>query len=434
MPLSPLLLALLTVVPGAHVTTISPSGGHYTEPSIAINPRNPKQIVAVFQGGKRAQGSATAMYSNDGGLTFSIGQGTTSPDWRVLGDVTTTFDNRNNVYLCSIAFDHLGTTSYWGRKAGRNGIIVRASHDGGKTWEPAASDVKTFHKDSDPGIWFEDEPRIFADNDAPSPYAGSLYVGWVEWQATQSVMWFSRSTDQAKTWSAPLRISTKAGLPRDDNGGLAGYSQATGPDGAIYAIWADATSVVMTISRDGGKSFTPSRSIFPIGPPYFGEVPGVSRVEGFPQIAIDPHGKLYICWSDYTNGDVDVFIASSVNHGRTWTAPVRVNNDEIHNGSDQFYQWLCVDPTTGIPYVDFYDRRADPRNRDARLTLARSLDGGRSFENYAWTTIPFNPLGAFLGDYTWMAARNNHIVAAWTETEPAATTLVKVGVADFKTP
>ena len=428
----------LPMAPQAHVVTVSEPGGHYTEPGLAINPKDPRQVVAVFQGGKRVQGTATALYSTDGGLTFAAGKGTDSAGWRVLGDVTTAFDNKGNVYLCSIAFDHLGTSGYWAHNVHRNGIIVRRSQDGGKTWQPAVSNVQTFTHDDDRNIQFEDEPRIFADNNPASPYAGSLYVGWVEWQLTQSVMYFSRSKDQAKTWSTPLRISTRAGLPRDDNGGLGGYHQAIAADGAIYAIWDDAASIVMTTSHDGGASFAPSRPIVPIGPPYFGDVPGVARVEGFPQIAIERRrgGKLFVCWSDYSNGDVDVFVAASVDQGRTWGRPLRVNDDPIHNGIDQFYQWMALDPITGAIYVDFYDRRGDADSNKARVTLARSTDGGRSFRNYAWTTAPFNPLGAFLGDYTWIDAYNNHVVAAWTETETAATrasatTVIKVGSADF---
>jgi len=429
----------LGLAPEATVVTVSPEGGHYTEPGIAINPRNPRQVVVVFQGGRNAQGTANAAWSDDGGATFTAAQGTESSDWKVLGDVTTTFDNTGSVYLCSIAFDTLGTSSYWAHGAKRNGIIVRRSADGGKTWEASVSSVKAFPGASERDIPFEDEPRIYADNNAGSPHVGTLYVGWVEWQMTQSVMFISRSTDQAKTWSAPLRISTKAGLPRDDNGGLAGYSQATDADGTIYAAWSDGSSIVMTSSHDGGLRFSPSRPVVATGPAYFGEVPGVARVQGFPNLAIDArkgHGTLYLCWSDYTNGDIDVFVAWSKDHGRTWSAPVRVNDDPIHNGKDQFFQWMAVDPVTGNVFVDFYDRRMDAANYRATLTVARSSDGGRRFENYALSAAPFSPVNAFLGDYTWIDAYNSHIVAAWTETSAKASrsnteTVIKVGSASF---
>jgi hypothetical protein len=431
----------LPTAPKSQVVTVSPEGGHYTEPGIAINPRNPKQVVVVFQGGKGVQGTATAAFSTDGGVTFALASGTDDSDWKVLGDVTTTFDNGGSAYVCSIAFDRLGTSGYWAHGAGRNGIIVRRSPDGGKTWETSVSNVKVFPTGTERDIQFEDEPRIYADNNASSPHAGNLYVGWVEWEMTQSVMFLSRSTDHAKTWSKPIRISTRAGLPRDDNGGLAGYTQATGPDGVIYGTWSDGNNIIFTSSHDGGLSFAPSRPVVSTGPAYFGEVPAVARVSGFPILAMDVrkghNGQLYLCWSDYTNGDVDVFIASSSDYGGKWSAPVRVNNDPLHNGKDQFFQWMAVDPVNGNIFVDFYDRRVNAPHFGTRLTIARSTDGGHSFRNYALSSVPFAPFNAFLGDYTWVDALNNHVVVAWTETTPKASTtnsetVIKVGSADFQ--
>ncbi len=165
---------------------------------------------------------------------------------------------------------------------------------------------------------------------------------------------------------------------------------------------------------------------------------------GFPQIGVDwKSGKLYVAWSDYRNGDVDVFSASSSDHGRTWSRPVRVNDDPLHDGNDQFFQWLAVDPITGAVYVQFYDRRADPANRKTLFTLARSTDGGKTFTNYAWTETPFEGQRVFLGDYTWLTAYNNRVYGVWTEPVPESSpnpaepsrrgtpTVVRVGTADF---
>ncbi len=406
--------------PGASTVIVSPSGGHYSEPGIAINPKDPSRIVVVYQGGAAVQGTSNAVYSNDSGRTFTIARGTKPGDWKVAGDVSTAFDNQGHAFLCYLTFDHLGTSSHWAHDAGRNGIFVRRSMDGGKTWDKTPAALKAYQTGKEHDLQFEDEPRIFADNWPKSPYAGNLYVGWIEWQLTQSIILFSRSTDAGKTWSAPLRISTHAGLPRDDNGSVTGIAIAAAPDGTVYAIWNDGNWITMAESHDGGKTFNPSRPIVETAPPYFGEVPGVSRVEGFPQIGIDPHtGEVYLCWSDYRNGDIDVFLASSVDHGRTWSKPARVNDDSVHNGKDQFYQWMTVDSLNGALYVEFYDRRDDPKNRDARITLARSTDGGRTFKNYAWSDKAFNPDGAFLGDYTWIAAYRDRVYAAWTETVAA---------------
>jgi hypothetical protein len=428
----------LPLAPGAHTVQVSPSGGHYSEPGIAVNPRNPNQIVTVMQGAQQVQGTATAAYSTDAGSTFQLATGTAPSDWKVAGDVSTAFDNKGHAYLCYLTFDKLGATDYWAYNSTRNGIYVRRSLDGGKTWDAKAVAVKAFAAPDAHDVPFEDEPRIFADTQPSSPYAGALYVGWVEWQLTQSIMLFSRSIDEGQTWSVPIRVSTHAGLPRDDNGSVGGFVQAISPDGVIYALWADGNTLVLTESHDGGKTFRPSRSVMQTGPPYFGDTSAISRVDGFPQIALDARGRVvYACWSDYTNGDIDVFFSSSADHGRTWSKPQRVNSDPVHNGKDQFFQWMAVDPKTGDIYVEFYDRRDDPANVKAQITLARSANGGKTFRNYAWAQTGFDPGGAFLGDYTWLTALDNHVYGAWTEAVPAAqadhhpTTIIRVGVADF---
>jgi hypothetical protein len=99
---------------------------------------------------------------------------------------------------------------------------------------------------------------------------------------------------------------------------------------------------------------------------------------------------------------------------------VRVNDDPIHDGADQFYQWLTVDPKTGAISIVFYDRRGDPENRKTAVTLARSTDGGKSFVNYAWSLTPFVATGDFMGDYSGIASFDNRIYAAWTEETAAA--------------
>lgn len=125
---------------------------------------------------------------------------------------------------------------------------------------------------------------------------------------------------------------------------------------------------------------------------------------------------------------------------------MRVNNDPIHNGADQFFQWSAVDPTDGTVNVVFYDRRGDPQNRKQTVVLARSSDGGRSFANYSWTDNLFEAGGVFFGDYTGLAALGSRVYGVWTEKPPNQTesnetrdgaprrrqgTVIKVGVADF---
>lgn len=411
--------SMLAPPPGARVMKLTPNPGQFTEPSIAINPANPQQLVGAFQ-------NTAVAYSRDAGQTWTLAQGAAPPDYRVSGDVSVVYDNQGQAFLCYIAFDKLGTENYWAHNATRNGIFVRRSLDGGQTWEKDAATV--IAHPSDPGIPFEDKPYIVADT-THSKYAGNLYVGWTEFTLEKTVMLFSRSTDRGMSWSKPVEISTREGLPRDDNGAVEGFTGAVASDGTLYVTWCDISGIVMAVSKDGGRTFSASRTIIKAGPSYF-DPTSVGRGNGFPQIAIDPrNNQLFATWADFTNGDIDVFSSTSKDRGKHWSAPVRVNDDPLHNGHDQFFQWMSVDPVDGSENVIFCDRRADPGNRSYYMTLARSTDGGQTFKNYAWSTQPSDPKDVFMGDYMGIAAYGGRVYGIWDRTatpeEQAAETLAE---------
>ncbi len=416
----------LPAAPGAKVSDLTPKPGFFTEPSSAVNSHNPQQVVVAYQD------NAHIAYSLDAGEHWQNASGVEPPDYRVSGDVSVTFDKHGHAVLCYMAFDKLGTFNYWAHNATRNGLFVRRSLDGGKTWE--RDHIAIIEHSTEPGIPWEDKPYIVAD-DSDGPYAGNLYVGWTRWTIEDSQILLSRSADDGKTWSEPLEVNKVRGLPRDDSGALEGFSGAVGPDSTLYVVWADADHVIFTFSKDGGRSFETPRGIIPIAPAMF-HVQAVSRANGFPVIAIDPGtGRLYVVWSDYRNGDVDVFCSTSEDNGLTWTTAVRVNSDPVHDGADQFFPWLAVDPVSGAACIIFYDRRGDPSNRQTTVTLARSTDSGKSFINYAWTKEPFDPREVFMGDYTGIAVWDGRVYGAWTEKPPmpkSDDTVVRVGVADFK--
>jgi hypothetical protein len=426
----------LLPAPGHRVVSVRPDPGAFNGPSIAINPANPKQIVVAF--GSRV----TADYSTDGGEHWAKSEGTAPANYRATGDISVTYDRQSHAILCFIAFDAAGSWRYWGHNPKRNSVQIRRSLDGGKNWEPRTIPVIE-HADA-PGIPFEDKPYIVADNQPKSPYAGNLYVGWTEDRTADSIILFSRSTDSGLTWSAPLRISDRAGTPRDDEGTVQGFSGVVTPDGVLHVIWSDRGHIVYTVSRDGGKTFARNSFVAEAGPSNF-MVFNANHANGYPQIdmAVDAggHPRLYVAWNDYRNGDVDIFCASSADGGKTWGPPIRVNSDPLHNGLDQLFQWLAVDPASGAVNVVFYDRRRDPANKTVDVTLARSTDGARTFRNYLLSEHSFDPRDNEIGEYTALAALGGRVYGSWMEIVPKpgsshppgenAASVIRIGTADF---
>jgi hypothetical protein len=425
----------LPPAPGRRVVSLTPDPGAFNGPSIAINPSNPQQMVVAF--GSRV----TASYSIDGGEHWALAQGTAPTNYRASGDISVTYDRQGHAILCFIAFDAAGSWRYWGHNPKRNSIQIRRSLDGGKTWEPRTIAVIE-HADG-PGIPFEDKPYIVADNQPQSPYAGNLYVGWTEDRTADSLILFSRSTDGGLTWSEPLRISDRAGTPRDDEGTVQGFSGVVTPDGVLHVIWSDRGHIVYADSHDGGKAFSRSRRVAEAGPSNF-MVFNANHANGYPQIdmAVDKNSRpprLYAAWNDYRNGDVDIFCASSIDGGRSWGPAIRVNSDPLHNGLDQLFQWLAVDPTSGAVNVLFYDRRRDATNRAVDVTLARSLDGAKTFRNYLLSDHSYDPRDNEIGEYTALAALGGRVYGSWMEivTKPAsppgdrAASVIRIGMADF---
>ncbi|RPH70619.1 T9SS C-terminal target domain-containing protein, partial [bacterium] len=135
-------------------------------------------------------------------------------------------------------------------------------------------------------------------------------------------------------------------------------------------------------------------------------------------------------WSDQRNGNsnTDIFIAKSSDGGLTWSGAKKVNDDvsERH----QFFTWMAIDQTTGFIYICFYDRR----NTEGIATdfyLARSTDGGETFQNFKVSESSFSPSPTvFFGDYTNIAAYNKKIYPIWTRLDDDIRSIIMAPIHD----
>lgn len=370
------------------------------EVSIAINPTNPDIIV----------GGANISYfyvSTNRGATWTQKQMTSTLG--VWGDPCLLYDHRGYLY-----YGHLSnpTVGYWIDR-----IVVQRSTNNGTTWNDGAGVGLTPPKE-------QDKEWLAADYHSPL-YKGNIYMSWTEFDnygsgsvSDSSRILFSRSTDAGITWSTPVKLSDRSGDCVDEDNTVEGAVPAVGPNGEVYVSWTGPHGIMFDKSLDGGLTFGNDRFVatHPGGWDY--SVPGIYRANGLTVTVCDTsrgihRGNIYINWSDQGAGstNTDVFIARSTDGGNTWSAPIKVNNDNTTR--HQFFCWLTVDQATGVLYSIFYDRR----NTTSNLTdvfVAKSVDGGLTWENFKVSETSFNPSPAvFFGDYTGISAFQGRVYPIW---------------------
>ncbi len=270
---------------------------------------------------------------------------------------------------------------------------------------------------------------------------GILHVTWLEPSEVAPLAFPGptrvvavRSEDEGATWTEPVPVSD----PDRERVGAA--SPVVDAEGRIFVLyqdfkddvrdfsgdpdgpaWQGTFGLVLSRSDDGGRTFAPGVEL------ESGIVPTerfLPFLPEFPSLAVDLTGTLYVIWASGHNGDRDVFMRHSVDGGLTWSEPVRVNDNPVGDGTDQYLPRVSV-AASGRVDVVFYDRRRDPTNVMTDAFLAMSEDGGRSFENLrvsaasfdsrvGSTAAPFLPVdfGSRLG----LDSTERGALAAWTDT------------------
>ena len=386
------------------------------EVTIAINPKNPQNLVASFitMPHKFPYIVSSTYTSHDAGKTW-LKIATNNPEDRVQGDDGVTFSSEGTVYHSYLSFYGLFSGDSLERPS--SGIYVSSSTDGGLSWYQRSLVVDHINTCAP----LEDKPYVVTDNAPNSPYKNNVYLAWTHFAkyqsknpADSSQIYFARSIDSGKTFSPHLRISTYGGDCLDGDNTVEGAITAVGPKGEVYVVWGGPRGLEFTKSLDGGKTFSQSEVIGYIHNGWDFDIKGISRSNGMPVTKVDLskgkyNGSIYVNWIDDRNGDHDVFIKYSRDGGKTWSNPIRVNDDPVGNGKDQFFTWMAVDPVDGSVNCVFYDRR-DLDSTKTGVTLARSVDGGDTFKNYKINIKPFecNPK-VFFGDYTGIDAYNGEV-------------------------
>jgi hypothetical protein len=436
------LLAFATAPAVARQRSIPPNvdvtaaHGNEAEDAIAVNPTDPKNIVAMATLPDVPAGLDVGV-SFDGGATWTrevIGTGGQLGE--ICCDQQLAWDSFGNLWMVYL----LNTNG---------NVPIAVSTDGGLTFTKVAEILPTKptgsrSKKGAKAKRLHGMPKGSAEADQPSIAvgAGSVWVSYTSYPATVVQASGARVTGlgQFGSFSAPESVPTSNG--RGNFG-----DTAVGPDGQIMVIYQDTTN------GQGGSRVYAAVDPDGLGPEGFRN-PGFvarSRVGGFDYIAAQPDrsidveanvawdrsggphdGRVYAIWTQEVKNesdDTDVMLQHSDDDGATWSATVRLNDDATRNS--QFNPAIALDQTTGAVAVSWYDARNDlgqggagdtdgVPNDDVQIWATDSTDGGATFvPNFRVSegTSSAVAAGSYFdyGDYTHAAFDAGVFYPAWSD-------------------
>lgn len=365
------LLLTMANIKGQTNTNLSNLLSFDGEPSVAINPSNPSNIIAAWMR-LRADGKIWIASK----ATFDAGQ-----TWSAINfmphdtvtngsaDVSIAFHNSGMAYMSYIDFRTNPDTA--------GVILLSRSTDGGLSWENP-SHVYDMTDSPDLPI---DRPWIAIDNSGGAN-DGTIYVTSMSayWVTGQHHIYLRSSDNGGQNWSNISAIDTIGFSVGVLSASYAGIS--VGSDGKAYIAFLSYDTTVSPFVRyycattaDKGLHF--DRNV--IGN---ASISGGSDFTRAWCLKANPaiNGSAALTWIDNRNGDYDVMLSKTSDAGQNWSSPIRINDDPIGNGIEQDMVWADYSPS-GNFVAAWRDRRLNGIGNAVPFDIfaAFSIDNLNSF-------------------------------------------------------
>ena len=401
---------------GANVRVSNDRYREHIGPSLAANPRDPRQLLVACQASPAFPELVVTYISSDGGASWQNGGLPPRPAAGPAGDdVTVAFDTHGRGYVCATRSGHASNLNPANANNNR-AVYVWRTDDGGRSFSAPVTVVEG---------QYADHPWIATGGQTPA--AHDVYVAWSGGNS-HTALDLARSDDGGQSFAAPRRILAGATAPSLV---AANPQLAAGPGGLVCAV-CDWTSqrdssgdiigeVVAVCSTDAGHSFA--------APVHLGSdssviaLPSGARPDSGPTVAASVQGDaLYVAFPKHQPRAThsDIVVTASYDHGRTWTKTVTATPDD---DVIYFQPNLAVDAEGRVAISAF----ALAKGRVDEVLLVSRPQELRFYPPVRVTTAPFNPLNPatasrgkegtwWIGDWQGITASPGAFHLVWNDT------------------
>lgn len=382
-----------------------------SESAVAVDPSNPQYLVASSNN-ITGSGRQKQFYSSDAGATWRTTELPLSAGVAFHSDPAVAFTTDGVAWAATLGINNTGTSVV---------VQVYKSNDHGATW----TFVTTISTGTN-----NDKEMLVVDAQTTGPFRDNIYLAW---DVPGGGIRFARSADKGVTWSSVMSLSSDRAI---------GVHLATGPSGELYVAWPDTNSRELRLrkSLDGGATFGSTVVIATTNTPYEVSIPAMCQRAAliYLSVGVDRSsgprkGNVYATWTDRNGSTADpgctgiasasntnVYFSGSSDGGATWATPKVVHSDPPN--TDQFNQWMDVDPEGGRVHVIYYDTRDDAGRLKTALYYVASDDGGSTWvdeKKIASAQTDETSAGADLGnqygDYNGLVAYRKAAHPVWTD-------------------
>lgn len=398
-------------------------GDTTVEPHVAVDPHDPSIVVAVFQEGRFVSGGAAGTgyaTSHDGGRTWisrSLPGLTiaTGGAFDRATDPAVAIGPDGAVYAQSLLFDFDAQLNFT-----RTAVVVQRSDDGGLTFGPP---VVVQEDEASSGSPTNDKTWIAVDAFRGSPHAGRIYSAWGRSPDGFYKIVLRFSDDRGATWSGLVAVSptsfplTTGALPVVLPGGdLVVFYGAVAPcrvvaqtshDGGEHFDTPVTIAACTSAPIPGLRTGTDDFSILPAA--------AVDPLDGRLYVAWEDVGFR-------PDGKHDIVLSLSVDGGASWTMPRAISPPDPAGRVDRFTPAVAAEEGALLVTYrarEGQQNRVSMRSIvsvDAAASFGRERrigsDGDLRFA--AQAILGASPeLLFFLGDYMGLAMSRDAVYAVW---------------------